>query len=412
MEQVKADKARQRGFIVELMAFKLKAMFEAKMKAALGDGASISKEEDGDGSIKGEDEAMRATGDLSQQDKTQKSTLKPTPAEPETRNDPLSKEQTKSRLSTMGRSASATSIAHVAERDNIDNDFKPVIIKLWQDLACNYKEQMRFIFRNIRMQREQRDNRIAVTQRDFLNYLHTHDGKQAILDEFAKSFNDFSDEYPDLREDDQTKEELHQRCDVLSDELWEIVEERKEKAIEFRKQIMEAGHVEFNQALLTQNAQQLMQAEVDKFKICIQILQDYYHAVEEKLIPEAPAASTVEIAFDGEEAPPIEQLAEGQDPNKLESYAYPRLDRLLALALKQQVVPDVTQVITSADAKKGGKKDAKKGGGGPAADEEKTTEDSVYVKEMREAIRIEKGILRYRLVQVRNWSLEQLKSRR
>ena len=29
------------------------------------------------------------------------------------------------------------------------------------------------------------------------------------MDEFVKSFNDFSDEYPDLREDDQTKEELH-----------------------------------------------------------------------------------------------------------------------------------------------------------------------------------------------------------
>ena len=50
-----------------------------------------------------------------------------------------------------------------------------------------------------------------------------------------KSFNDFSDEYPDLREDDQTKDELHQRTDVVSDELWEIVEERKEKSIEFRK---------------------------------------------------------------------------------------------------------------------------------------------------------------------------------
>ena len=51
-----------------------------------------------------------------------------------------------------------------------------------------------------------------------------------------------------------------------------FVEERKEKAIEFRKQIMEAGHVEFNLSLLTQNAQQLMQSEVDKFKTEVQIL--------------------------------------------------------------------------------------------------------------------------------------------
>ena len=32
--------------------------------------------------------------------------------------------------------------------------------------------------------------------------------------------------------------------DVLSDELWEIVEERKDQAIEERKRIMESGFVE------------------------------------------------------------------------------------------------------------------------------------------------------------------------
>jgi len=49
-----------------------------------------------------------------------------------------------------------------------------------------------------------------------------------VLDKFVETFNEFSDQYPDMREDDQTKEELHQRVDILSDELWEIAEERKE----------------------------------------------------------------------------------------------------------------------------------------------------------------------------------------
>lgn len=169
----------------------------------------------------------------------------------------------------------------------------------------------------------------------FLEFLHTADGKQEILDEFVQSFNDFSDEYPDLREDDQTKEELYQRTDTLSDELWEIVEERKEQAVEFRKKIMESGFVEFNLEFMTQIAQQLLQAEVDKFKTSIQIVHDYYHAIEEKLIPEAPPASIVEIGFaEGEEAPAVENLPEGADATKIESYSFPRLDRLLAMAIK------------------------------------------------------------------------------
>lgn len=95
---------------------------------------------------------------------------------------------------------------------------------------------------------------MAALRTEFLSFLHTEDGKQAILDEFVDKFNAFSDEYPDLREDEQTKEELHQRTDCLADELWEIVEERKESAMEFRKKIMESGQVTFFLTFLTQIA--------------------------------------------------------------------------------------------------------------------------------------------------------------
>lgn len=47
-----------------------------------------------------------------------------------------------------------------------------------------------------------------------------------------------------MREDEATKEELHQRVDILSDEMWEIIEERKEQEVEERKKIMESGWIE------------------------------------------------------------------------------------------------------------------------------------------------------------------------
>jgi hypothetical protein len=58
-----------------------------------------------------------------------------------------------------------------------------------------------------------------------------------------------------MREDDQTKEELHQRVDILSDELWEIAEERREQAVDERKKIMDSGWVEFSLEYLTSCAQ-------------------------------------------------------------------------------------------------------------------------------------------------------------
>ena len=67
MDKIRYDKAHRRGFIVELMAFKLKTMFEAKMKALLGD--SIISQQDGtdevNDSIGKDDDPLRATGDMS-----------------------------------------------------------------------------------------------------------------------------------------------------------------------------------------------------------------------------------------------------------------------------------------------------------------------------------------------------------
>ena len=75
---------------------------------------------------------------------------------------------------------------------------------------------------------------------------------------------------------------------------------------------MKSDTVEFTQAFLTTCAKQLMQSELDKFKISIQILQDYYHAIEEKLIPEAPQASLTELTFpEAEGEPSVESITEG-----------------------------------------------------------------------------------------------------
>jgi len=179
------------------------------------------------------------------------------------------------------------------------------------------------------------------------------------------------------------------------------VEDRKEQNVEERKKIMESGHCENGHEFFTLSAQQLMQAELDKFKISIQILHDYYFAIEEKPTHEITAPTTSELVFnEGEEMPPAETLAEGQDPTQIANYSYPRLDKLLQMALKQQVVPDITLIQANAEKdKKGGKPAAGKGkGASKEAEQETIVEESAYVKEMKEAIKVEKSILRFRLV--------------
>lgn len=72
---------------------------------------------------------------------------------------------------------------------------------------------------------------------------------------------------------------------------------------------------------------------------------------------------------------------------------------------------DITQVQAAATDKKGAKAPpAKKAT--KEVEEVKEVEESPYVKEMKEAIKVEKSILRFRLVQIRNWTYQRLKERR
>jgi hypothetical protein len=91
-------------------------------------------------------------------------------------------------------------------------------------------------------------------QKQYLEFIHRPDTKQEKLEQFIKDFNEFSDQFPDLREDEATKDELHQRVDTLSDELWEIIEDRKEQHVEERKKIMESGWVEHELTFLVSSA--------------------------------------------------------------------------------------------------------------------------------------------------------------
>jgi len=63
------------------------------------------------------------------------------------------------------------------------------------------------------------------------NYWRDH-AQNKTVNEFVQSFNKFSLEFPDLRKDDQTKDELMNRTERLSNELWAIVDERKTESLQ------------------------------------------------------------------------------------------------------------------------------------------------------------------------------------
>ncbi len=153
----------------------------------------------------------------------------------------------------------------------------------------------------------------------------------------AQSYNELSD---DLRDDEETRSELHQQVDDLREALWSICDERKEQAEKERtgagaqgagsfccnsnlwsvcmlkfgllvlipffsrslsftrhaallkpsncvSDVMNAGWLEDHLALLCNLYTTLLQGEVDRFQDTVRMLKDYYRGMEGKIPDEA-----------------------------------------------------------------------------------------------------------------------------
>ena len=88
-----------------------------------------------------------------------------------------------------------------------------------------------------------------------------------------------------MREDDETKMELHQRIDDLRERLWNICDERKEQAEGERETVMNDGWLDDRLGVLSNFYITMMQAELDRFQDTVRMMKDYYRGMEGE-IPE------------------------------------------------------------------------------------------------------------------------------
>ena len=67
------------------------------------------------------------------------------------------------------------------------------------------------LFKLVRKQHENIQVGLEDMKSNFKSFLQKSDTKQEKLDNFIESFNKFTEEFPEPRPDDQTKEELNNR---------------------------------------------------------------------------------------------------------------------------------------------------------------------------------------------------------
>merc|ERR1719478_1532831 len=114
-----------------------------------------------------------------------------------------------------------------AKVESLEEQVFRLLLQEWQEMQENFTVSIRQLFRWHRLHLSDFRRGVHGMQHRFLQYVDRIDDKQEKLDEFVRKFNAFSEEYPDMRKQDLTKEELHQQADDLHDLLKEKVDARK-----------------------------------------------------------------------------------------------------------------------------------------------------------------------------------------
>jgi len=173
-------------------------------------------------------------------------------------------------------------------KNTLNKDLCEILVKIWTRIFANYVKECKSIFKFLRLQRDSIGINFNIVSQKFIDFLKRPSKKQILLLDFQLKYNKFMDDYPDLIDDPQVKEEHHQEVDDLSDKIYEIIETRKNEAIEERKKIMTSGWIENEMEKFYLNLERLYQAEIDKFLGSLQIINDYYHNLDNRPLIELP----------------------------------------------------------------------------------------------------------------------------
>ncbi|KAM9858603.1 sperm flagellar protein 2 [Aulostomus maculatus] len=155
----------------------------------------------------------------------------------------------------------------------------------WDTVCESYVSNVKAVMQELRSERSLINWQLFNIREEYKQYLSRPDLKQELVSQWQEDFNNLPD---DMRGDEETKAELHQRLDDLRERLWDISDKRKEGDEREMAALMGNGWLEDHTAVLINHHSRLMQVELNRFQDTLCILRDYYLSMRNQLLPEPP----------------------------------------------------------------------------------------------------------------------------
>eukprot|EP01135_Chromosphaera_perkinsii_P000517 Nk52_evm11s106 gene=Nk52_evmTU11s106 len=166
----------------------------------------------------------------------------------------------------------------------VEKKLADILVPQWDDIEHCYISTSKTIFRMMRHERERIIRYFFDMKKSFILFLQRPDTKQEFMNQWQIAYNALDD---DMRDDPETKAELHRRVEDLKEQLWDISDARKEEAEEERHFVMEERWLEDHLGLITNIYISQMQGEIDRYQDTVQLINDYYAGMSGSILPES-----------------------------------------------------------------------------------------------------------------------------
>ena len=121
-------------------------------------------------------------------------------------------------------------------------------------------------------QRERVFKQLNDSQRRYIEFLSRPSQMQKRINDFCDSYNRFSAEFPQLWTNPQTKTELLNRVEILSNQLWAEIQERKDQSVAEREKLIEGGWAHVEKVRVCSFIANLLENEIQKFQVIVAIV--------------------------------------------------------------------------------------------------------------------------------------------
>uniref|UniRef100_A0A8C2DV86 Sperm flagellar 2 n=1 Tax=Cyprinus carpio TaxID=7962 RepID=A0A8C2DV86_CYPCA len=194
-----------------------------------------------------------------------------------------------SACSAKSKSATPKSAGRRYVEEPLPKEIPVYLVPYWENVCNSYVTNVKTVMQNLRSERELIIHHLYNIRENFRQYLQKTDLKQEFVSAWQRDYNSVPD---NIREDEETKGELHQRLDDLRERLWDICDKRKEEAEQERAGVIDDGWLDDHTAVLINHYSALMQIEVGRFQDSLCLLRDYYTAMCKTAFPESTRGFT------------------------------------------------------------------------------------------------------------------------